>query len=576
MIAPLRVFFSYAHADEAHRKTLAKHLSALEDEGLITVWHDRKIMGGREWAGAIDDALGSADIVLLLISVDFLASDYCNDVELTEAIRRHDAAQARVVPVILRSCDWEHSRFARFNALPPYGVPVVEAEHPDQRFVAVAKGLRAIVAELTNADSATTAQHPKRSDASPTMPHAPGAEAPSADAGARSAPSAGAAAAPAPTPRRLTIGKISIFGFELGGPFDIPLPQLGAKPLLLGLVSLVLLTALLGGGMYVFALRSPLDKAREAMRMARYDTALEALDTVPAWLRHWPEVAALRAKAGLGVKTYQSPQDWESIGKDLRRQRADRPTDADLMVLEAQDWLRQWNYDKAQSLAEAAVKEDQNNVEAWFLLGQIRDLSGDTAAAVDYYRKAVEAAPESPQYRSNLARGLLELGIFHEALQKYRQISQFPLARVEQALAHWAQGDMRQAADAERDALKMLGDAGLSTRFYNRRAWLFRLPNKGIRLSSPADKRCYALLGEAASRRLAGEAAVAFPPSECHDPPQEIRELLADDLCRFVDRPQPTLSAEARSLREGLAMPEDCTGSIRNTTLPGGASPTSL
>ena len=131
---------SYAHADEAHRKTLAKHLSALEDEGLIAVWHDRKITGGREWAGAIDDALRSADIVLLLISADFLASDYCNDVELTEAIRRHDAAQARVVPVILRSCDWEHSRFARFNALPPDGVPVVEAEHPDQRFVAVARG----------------------------------------------------------------------------------------------------------------------------------------------------------------------------------------------------------------------------------------------------------------------------------------------------------------------------------------------------------------------------------------------------------------------------------------------------
>ena len=78
MTAPLKVFISYAHADEAHRKTLAKHLSALEDEGLITVWHDRKITGGREWAGAIDDALHSADIVLLLISADFLDSDYCN------------------------------------------------------------------------------------------------------------------------------------------------------------------------------------------------------------------------------------------------------------------------------------------------------------------------------------------------------------------------------------------------------------------------------------------------------------------------------------------------------------------
>ena len=516
MTAPLKVFFSYAHADEAHRKTLAKHLSALEDEGLIAIWHDRKITGGREWAGAIDDALRSADIVLLLISADFLASDYCNDVELTEAMRRHDAAQTRVVPVILRSCDWEHSRFARFNALPPDGAPVVEAEHPDQRFVAVARGLRAIVAELTSSDSATTRQN------------------------------------------------------------LIPRPKLGAKPLLLGLGILVLLIALLGGGVYFFALSSPLAKARDAMRMARYDTALEALDTVPTWLRNWPEVATWRAKAGLGARTYESPPDWESIGKDLRTQRADRPTDADLMILEAQYWLHQENYDKARSLVEAASKEDQNNAEAWFLLGLDRDLSGDTAAAVDHYRKAVEAAPESPQYRSNLARGLLELGTFHEALQEYRKIRQFPLARVEQALAHWAQGEIRKAVDAERDALKMLGDDNLSKHFYNQRAWLFRLPTKGIRLSSPDDKRCYALLGEAASRRLVGEATVAFPPAACNDPPLEIRELLADDLCRFVDRPQPTLSAAARSLRQGLAMPEDCTGSIRNTTPPGGASTKSL
>jgi len=88
MTAPLKVFLSYAHADEAHRQTLAKHLSALEDEGLITVWHDRKITAGGEWAGAIDEALRRAEIVLLLISADFLASDYCNDVELTEPLRR--------------------------------------------------------------------------------------------------------------------------------------------------------------------------------------------------------------------------------------------------------------------------------------------------------------------------------------------------------------------------------------------------------------------------------------------------------------------------------------------------------
>ena len=104
-------------------------------------------------------------------------------------------------------------------------------------------------------------------------------------------------------------------------------------------------------------------------------------------------------------------------------------------------------------------------------------------------RRRVPAIPQQP------GAWTVGAGDVHEALQEYRKISQIPLASVEQALAHWAQGEMRQAADAELEALKMLGDAGLSTRFYNRRAWLFRLPNKGIRLSSVEDKRCYALLG---------------------------------------------------------------------------------
>jgi len=215
-----------------------------------------------------------------------------------------------VVPVILRSCDWEHSRFARFNALPPDGAPVAEAEHPDQRFVDVARGLRAIVAELTSLDSATTTHNPPRSDVSLVTSPEPGAEAPSTDPGARHAPSAGDAA---PKPPRLRIGKISLFGFKIGGPLDIPLPQRGAKSLLFGLGLLVLLTALMGGGVYVFALSSPLARARDAMRMARYDTALDALGTIPVWFSNWPALTALRAKADLGTRTYHSSPDWARV-----------------------------------------------------------------------------------------------------------------------------------------------------------------------------------------------------------------------------------------------------------------------
>ena len=161
--------------------------------------------------------------------------------------------------------------------------------------------------------------------------------------------------------------------------------------------------------MYVFALSSPLARARDAMRMARYDTALDALGTIPAWFRNWPALAALRAKADLGTRTYQSSPDWESIGNDLRRQRAARPTDADLMILDAQSGLRQGNYDKARVLVEAALKEDKNNAEAWFLLGLERDLSGDVAAAVDHYRQAVPIRSWCPTAVPRRHGGLLPI-----------------------------------------------------------------------------------------------------------------------------------------------------------------------
>ena len=99
---PIEVFFSYAHRDEALRDELAKHLRLLERQGIITRWHDRRITGGTEWAGAIDEHLRTAQIILLLISADFLASDYCYDVEVRRAMDRHEAGEARVVPIILR------------------------------------------------------------------------------------------------------------------------------------------------------------------------------------------------------------------------------------------------------------------------------------------------------------------------------------------------------------------------------------------------------------------------------------------------------------------------------------------
>jgi hypothetical protein len=108
----------------------------------------------------------------------------------------------------------------------------------------------------------------------------------------------------------------------------------------------------------------------------------------------------------------------------------------------------------------------------------------------------------------------------------------------------------------------MLENSELTGRYHNRRAWMFRVAQKNtdVHLASNEDQLCYARLGESASRSLAGESAVAFPPSGCKRPPVAIRELLADNLCRFVDRPQPSLGAAAQRLRVSLGMNARCPG----------------
>src|SRR5262245_9584973 len=112
----IEVFFSYAHADEALRDELARHLRLMEWQGIIAGWHDRRIPPGGEWAGAIDAHLQRAQIILLLVSTDFLASDYCLNLEVPQAMARHNAGEARVIPVIMRPCDWSRAPFVRLKA----------------------------------------------------------------------------------------------------------------------------------------------------------------------------------------------------------------------------------------------------------------------------------------------------------------------------------------------------------------------------------------------------------------------------------------------------------------------------
>jgi TIR domain-containing protein len=144
---PVEVFYSYAHADEDCRVELVKHLRLLERRGVITGWHDRNISAGTEWKDVIDNHLESAGIILLLVSADFLASDYCYDIELKRAMERHAEGKARVIPVILRNCDWASAPFGKLQALPRNARPIAHWDRPDDAYTDVVNGIKKAIEE---------------------------------------------------------------------------------------------------------------------------------------------------------------------------------------------------------------------------------------------------------------------------------------------------------------------------------------------------------------------------------------------------------------------------------------------
>ena len=151
--APVSLFYSYAHEDEALRDELAGHLKILERRGLISAWHDRRIVPGQAWGQAIDEHLTRADLVLLLVSKDFIGSDYIWGVELAQAMQRQQAQQCEVVPILVRAvdidpADAEDLPFLKLQALPPDLLPVTSWTNRDEAWTQVAKGLRATVERI--------------------------------------------------------------------------------------------------------------------------------------------------------------------------------------------------------------------------------------------------------------------------------------------------------------------------------------------------------------------------------------------------------------------------------------------
>src|SRR5258708_14261874 len=147
---PVKIFFCYAHEDEPLLNKLKAHLRPLQREGLIDVWYDRDISAGIDWEQEISEQLNTAQIILLLISADFMNSDYCYGTEMKRAMERNNRGEARGIPVILRYVLWHGAPFGKLQVLPKDAIPITDPywHDLDKVFFIVADVIRKAVMDI--------------------------------------------------------------------------------------------------------------------------------------------------------------------------------------------------------------------------------------------------------------------------------------------------------------------------------------------------------------------------------------------------------------------------------------------
>lgn len=149
---PYDIFLSYCHADEELMNFVRKHHVVFDRQKLIRKWWDRKLVAGKELDRSITNYLSHSDIILLFVSSDFIASDYCYDVEMTQALKQREAGRSVVIPVILRPCNWRSTPLGTLLALPRDGLPLTKWGNADDAAKDIADGVMRAVAELQAKD----------------------------------------------------------------------------------------------------------------------------------------------------------------------------------------------------------------------------------------------------------------------------------------------------------------------------------------------------------------------------------------------------------------------------------------
>jgi tetratricopeptide (TPR) repeat protein len=496
--APLKLFISYSHRDDAWRRKLDVHLSQLRRERVFDIWHDRCLVAGERWETAIDERLADADVVLLLVSADFLDSRYAYGVEMTQAFEQSKQGRTRVVPVILHDCEWNSpdSPLGKLQALPRNGVAIssMPARKVPTALTQVAQGLRKLAKQLRKANGAQT------NFVSPPVA-----------CNSRNRWLVACAAA------LVLLGTLALISHRYG--------------------------------------EREVDLGNRELRVGEYARAEQHFAAAE---RYWPLSAAADAgrrfvALGKMIPSLGEPETLGDFTRLLRQIEDSHPQDAQVWFFRG---LRDFNTGRAtgdpQLWAEAAPRAfakaselDPLHSEAYAQLAFLFNQTCQPQQALRFIEQALESGSEvsrpGARYRLQLASILVRIGTA-DSLARANQIfeaqNQQPLALAEQALLSWQTGDWERAASQLAGAESLLASDPQREVF----AWSLPAGTEMLLLGETASQRCLVRYARAVTAHL---QQVTDADTRWHAVTQDCERLLAD--ARFLLCAQLSTAAAAKS-----------------------------
>jgi tetratricopeptide (TPR) repeat protein len=422
--------------------------------------------------------------VLLLISPDFMDSDYCSEVELKSALERHDQGLSRVVPILLRPTDWETSDIAKLQSFPTDAKPITTWSNEDEAFKNIAQGIRKIVKELQEARPVDSVSLP------------------------------GSAEEHVEAEKRKT------------------LRELARRHRRVFLAAVFVLLAVAGVS-YAWSKSNALATEAESwLDIGSYRNALADFQLASRW-----NPLSRRAKNGVQMSNIAlSRSDEVEFRLGIAVLLRSIPDDPRVRLLAGDLAFHENRAGDALNEYERASRARPSFSEAYFRAGIVLLHRGSIKDAKEALERAMNANPAAaavPRYSNALAFCLAKLGRLDEALTIYGRNSNYPLSAIEASRLLMIRGEVKQARDLIQRAVNWLNDEKIAALPDNQGPWEFEAGNQGVRLTGHSEKICYAQIALAAATFLLGNENLASDTAKrapCSGVVQDAIDIVKWDL----------------------------------------------